>query len=185
MLPIQEVRWLGRSIIEEKDCTVYYSCDDKQNIFGTDFIISKNIRLIIDFKAIDRRMCVLKIRGKFKNYSYICARAPREEKRERKKYQFYERLDRMYKQCLSYDVKIILGNMNAKVWKEILTGIAVGTCGLHDESNNGGTHVINDAVHQRMVTGGTLFPHINIHKGTWQGPYDRTINQIDHIMIDQ
>ena len=90
LLPIQEVRWLGRSIIEEKDCTVYYSCYDKQNIFGTGFIISKSIRLIIDFKPIDRRMRVLKIRGKFKNYSYICSHAPREKKHERKKYQFYE-----------------------------------------------------------------------------------------------
>jgi hypothetical protein len=106
LLPIQEVRWLGRSIIEETDCTVYYSCDDKQNIFGTGFIISKSIRLITDFKPIDRRMCVLRIRGKFKNYSYICAHAAKEEKSERKTYQFYERLDRMYKQYLSYDIKI-------------------------------------------------------------------------------
>jgi hypothetical protein len=48
------------------------------NIYGT------SIRLIIDFKPIDSRMCVLKIRGKFKNYSYICAHAPTEEKSERK-----------------------------------------------------------------------------------------------------
>jgi len=75
--------------------------------------------------------------------------------------------------------------MNAKVGKDILTGIAIGTCGLHDESNDDATCLINDAVHQRMVIGGTLFPHRNIHKGTWQGPDDRTINQIDHIMIDQ
>jgi len=75
--------------------------------------------------------------------------------------------------------------MNDKVGKEILTGIAAGTCGLHDESNDSGTHLISDAVHQRMVTGGTLFPHRNIHKGTWQGPGDRTINQTDHIMTDQ
>jgi len=30
LLAVQEVRWLGRSIIK-KDCTIYYSCDD--NIF--------------------------------------------------------------------------------------------------------------------------------------------------------
>ena len=185
MLAIQEVRWLGRSIIEKKDCTVYYSCDNKQHIFGTGFIVSKSIRLIIEFKPINRRMCVLRIRGKFENYSYICAHAPTEEKSERKKYQFYGRLDRMYKQCPSYNIKIILGNMNAKVGKEIWTGIAVGTCGLHDESNDDGTRLINDAVHQRMFIGGTLFPHRNIHKGTWQGPDDRTIKQTDHIMIDQ
>jgi len=31
LLAIQEVSWLGRSIIEKKECTEYYSCDD--NIF--------------------------------------------------------------------------------------------------------------------------------------------------------
>jgi CYTH domain-containing protein len=30
LLVIQKVRWLGRSITENKNCTVYYSCD---NIF--------------------------------------------------------------------------------------------------------------------------------------------------------
>jgi len=84
LLPIQEVRWLGRSLIEEKDCTVYYSCDDKQNIFGTGFIISKSIRFIIDFKSIDRRMCVFRIRRKFKNYSYIYAHVAKVEKSERR-----------------------------------------------------------------------------------------------------
>lgn len=85
---------------------------------------------------------MLRIRGKFKNYSYNCAHAPTEEKSGRKKYQFYERLGRMHKQCPSYDIKIKLGNMNAKVGKEFWTKIAVVTCGLHDESNNDGTCLI-------------------------------------------
>jgi hypothetical protein len=91
-------------------------------------------------------MCVLRIRGKFKNYSFICAHAPTEKKSEREKDQFYDRLERTYKQCPSYDIKIILGDMNAKVGKEIWTGTAAGTSGLHDESNNG-TCLIHYAVH--------------------------------------
>jgi len=43
LLAVQEVRWLGRSIIE-KDCRIYYSCDDEENIFGAGFIASKIIR---------------------------------------------------------------------------------------------------------------------------------------------
>jgi hypothetical protein len=31
-----------------------------------------------------------------------------------------------------------------------------------------------------MVTGGTLFPHTNIHKGIWLGPDDRIM---DHIVM--
>ena len=35
-----------------------------------------------------------------------------------------------------------------------------------------------------MVTGG-IFTHRNIRKGTWLGPDDRTVNQIDLVMLDQ
>jgi hypothetical protein len=54
----------------------------------------------------------------------------------------------MQKQCPSYNIKIILGEMNAKVGKEIWTGTAVGTCGLHDNSNDNRTCPLKYAVHQ-------------------------------------
>ena len=82
-----------------------------------------------------------------------------EEKSERENDQFYERLEGMYKPCPSYDTKIILDDMNAKMGKEILTGIAVSTCSLHDEPNDNRTHLINYADCQHMVTGETLFPY--------------------------
>ena len=85
MLAVQEVRWQGRSVTE-RDCRIYYSCDDDENIFGAGFIVSKQIRSrVIIFKPIDMRMWVLRIRGEFKNYSFICALVPTEEKRERQK----------------------------------------------------------------------------------------------------
>jgi hypothetical protein len=40
LLAVQEVRWLGRSIIE-KDCKIYNSCDNEENVFGAGFIVSK------------------------------------------------------------------------------------------------------------------------------------------------
>jgi hypothetical protein len=36
-----------------------------------------------------------------------------------------------------------------------------------------------------MFIGGTLFPHRNLHTGTWLGPDDKSVNQIDHVIIDQ
>jgi hypothetical protein len=33
LLAVQEVRWLGRSIIERMYCIIYYSCDYKQHFF--------------------------------------------------------------------------------------------------------------------------------------------------------
>jgi hypothetical protein len=53
-----------------------------------------------------------------------------------------------------YNIKIILGEMNAKVGKEIWTRTVVGACGLHDDSNDNRTRPINYAVHHCMFIGG-------------------------------
>ena len=42
------------------------------------------------FKHIDMRLWMLRIRGEFKNYSFICAHVPMDEKSERQKDRLYE-----------------------------------------------------------------------------------------------
>jgi hypothetical protein len=75
-----------------------------------------------------------------------------EEQSEREKDQFYERLDRTYQQCPSHDIIIISGDMNAKVGKNFWTGIGIGTCRLHDERNDNGTHIIYEGCSKRGRT---------------------------------
>jgi hypothetical protein len=67
---IKEMRWIGEGVIEKKNHIVFYSCQKRDHIFGTGFIINKRIKhLIMDFKAKSSRMCQLRIKGKFFNYS--------------------------------------------------------------------------------------------------------------------
>jgi len=62
LFAVQEIRWLGRCIIE-KNCRIYYNCDE-ENIFGAGFIVSKHIRSKVNiFKPIDKRLWVLRIRS--------------------------------------------------------------------------------------------------------------------------
>jgi len=54
----------------------YYrqGCDEEENICGAGFIVSKHIRSrVINFKSVEMRLWVLRIRGEFKNYILICA----------------------------------------------------------------------------------------------------------------
>jgi exonuclease III len=116
ILAIQEMRWIGQNILERKDCTVYYSCHDKTHHFGTGFIVSKKIRdMVMDFQPISMRICKLRLRGKFCNYSIVCAHAPTEEKSYHEKDIFYELLERAQDSCPVRDVKIVIGDFNAKI----------------------------------------------------------------------
>jgi len=65
---IQEIRWTGEGIIDNKNHTIFYSCDRKHHMFGTDFIVNKRIKhLLTDFKVKTPRICKIHVRGLFFN----------------------------------------------------------------------------------------------------------------------
>ena len=72
----------------------------------------------MDFKAISKRICTLRLKGKFHNYTIINVHAPMEIFTEEEKESFYDLLQKTYEECTSYDVKIVIGDMNAQVGKE-------------------------------------------------------------------
>jgi hypothetical protein len=57
--------------------------------------------------------------------------------------------------------------------------------GIHNESNDSGTHLINFAVNQHVGVGGPLFSHETIYKGTQKSAGGTTINQTLHVCTDQ
>ena len=81
-------------------------------MYGTGFIVNRQIRSrVSDFKPVDKRLCVLRIKGRFQNYSFICAHASKEDKSDIDKEQFYGKLERIHIMIL----KLIMGDMNTKV----------------------------------------------------------------------
>lgn len=91
----------------------------------------------------------------------------------------------MYQQILSYDIKIVVGDTNAKVGKEIVHKPTMGIESLHEESNDNGFRLINLAVANDMIIASTYFPRKNIHKYTQISPNHRPKNQIVHFLIDK
>jgi hypothetical protein len=88
-------------------------------LYLSGFIVSKKIKhLILDFQAKSHRIRRLRIKGKFLNYSLICAHSPTEDKSDEEKDSLYDELDERYGECPQRECKIIIGDMNAKVGKE-------------------------------------------------------------------
>ncbi|KAJ8365382.1 hypothetical protein SKAU_G00142130 [Synaphobranchus kaupii] len=52
------------------------------------------------------------------------------------------------------------------------------------QMNNNDERLATFCVTNKLVIGGSLFPHKDIHKLTWCSPNARDKNQIDHLMIN-
>ena len=183
---IQESRWPGADLLTSREYSFYYSGkEDGPREFGTGFVVLGKARdAVIGFNPVDERLCSLRIRGKFFNYTLINAHAPTEELEEDMKEEFYEKLQAIYDQAPDRDIKICLGDFNAKVGREVTYRPAIGTHSLHENSNDNGCRLIDFAVSNNMVVSSTYFPHKNIHKATDGDPDGITKNQIDHVLID-
>ena len=80
---------------------------------------------------------------------------------------------------------MVIGYTNDRV-REDNTGRerAMGTQGLGCANNNG-ERLSDLCVESRLVIGGALFMHRDIHKTAWRPPDQRTVSQIDHVIINQ
>jgi hypothetical protein len=82
-------------------------------------------------------------------------------------------------------MKILLGDFNAKVGREIIFKPTIGNESLYEISNDNGVIIVNIATSKNSVVKSTMFPHRRIHKYTWASPEGNTHNQTDHILIDR
>ncbi|XP_061720037.1 craniofacial development protein 2-like [Cydia pomonella] len=184
---LQEVRWLGTGECSVDNEVVLFYCgpDNGQHRKGVGFMVSKKVMgNVIRFDAISDRLCVLRVKSKLFNISILNAYAPTELAEDIAKDEFYEQLEMVYEQIPSFDVKIVLGDFNAKVGREDIFIPTIGRHSKHDISNDNGLRLISFAASKAMVIKSTMYPHKDIFKGTWKSPDGVTINQIDHVLID-
>ncbi|XP_045502209.1 craniofacial development protein 2-like [Colias croceus] len=160
--------------------------DTGHHTHGTGFIVAKDfLHNVLRYDAVSDRISVLRIRGQFANISLVNVYAPTELAVDETKDQFYEQLELIYDQLPSYDIKIVLGDFNAKIGREDIYVPTIGTHSKHTHSNDNGLRLISFASAKAMVVKSTMFPHKDIYKGTWRSPDGYTINQIDHVAIDE
>ena len=113
----------------------------------------------------------------------INVREPTNKKMEEVKEEFYNLLEQNINQITNSDIKIILGNFNAKVGKEDIHKPTIGSESLHNETNNNGIKMIQFTISKGFNVRSTTFPHKDIHKETWYSADSRTVNQVDHVLI--
>ncbi|WP_333765083.1 endonuclease/exonuclease/phosphatase family protein, partial [Streptomyces sp. IBSBF 2390] len=201
---IQEMRWEGHGLKRDKkeQLDLYYSCGDKTGLFGCGFAVRGGTReKVLDFKPVNDRICTIRIKGNFNNYSLICVYAPTDvEKDPDIKDAFYDQLDRVYESCPSYDTKLVLGDLNAQIGSEKVFEGTIGRFSLKakktretrrfvkaedNQTTDNGIRFISFAASKNMVISSTFFRHKQIHKATYIAPDGVTMAQLDHVAIDR
>lgn len=184
IVALQETKQKNNEIMVIDEYTFLNSGSDSR-ILGTGFIISKEIKAaVVEFKAVSDRICILRFKSKYQKISLINVHAPIEDAEDEKKEEFYEMLQREYDSLKRYDLKIVLGDFNAKVGREEIFKPTIGNFSKHTRSNKNGKLMIDFARTNNMKIKSTYFERKEIYKGTWRSPDGRTTNQIDHVLAE-
>jgi len=163
----------------------FHSSKSRHHVLGTAFLVARKYEhLVLNFRMVNERLCVLRIKGRFKNYSLVNVHAPHNESSEEDKDEYYELLANIYDELPAHDIKIVLGDFNAKVGKEEVFRPTIGRYSLHDETNENGQRMIYFAAERNLVVKSSFHQHKSRHLATWKHPNDNlSPNQIDHLLI--
>jgi endonuclease/exonuclease/phosphatase family metal-dependent hydrolase len=149
------------------------------------FIHKRIVSTVRRLEFINDRMLYIILRGRWCNNIVLNVHAPCENKRDDVNDSFYEELGCVFNQFPRYDMKILLGDFNAKVGWENIFKLTIRNGSLHEVSNDNGVRVVNFATSKNLVVKIAMCPHPKIHKFTWTSPEGNTHNQIDQVLIDR
>jgi len=180
----KEIRWTGKGQMKVNDYIIYYKGTDNIHHIGTGFVVHKNYESCVrEFNPISERIYTKLLKTKPKEICLINIHAPTENSDKVDKDVFYDEITRIYDRLHRNLIKIVLGDTNAKVGKELMFVPTIRLESVHEESNDNGQRLIAFATSRSLLVSSTTFPQKNIHKHTWKSPDERTMNQIDHVLI--
>ncbi|XP_071161040.1 craniofacial development protein 2-like [Mytilus edulis] len=114
----------------------------------------------------------------------MCCYAQTNNAKDDTKDDFNEQLQTAISKVPQHDMLVIMGDLNANVGSDNTDSENVmgrHGCGV---KNKNGERAIDLCLCNKLVIGWAIFPHKNIHKLTWKSPDGISVNQIDHILVN-
>ena len=146
-------------------------------------------KALLSYECISDRLMTARFNCRHTKFTIIVCYAPTNSETRvddvADKDAFYNQLDDLASNIPKHDVQIIIGDRNAQLGSDIDTWHPA--LGKHAEGylNDNGIRLLSFCQAHNLVVGSSLFPHKRIHKLTWNSPDGRTINQIDHTVVNR
>ena len=190
ILGVSEMRWnsCGKMMTATGETVLYSGMDEgERHERGVGLILSKDAtQSLLEWEPVSERIIRARFNSRWRQATVIQCYAPTNEAPEETKDDFYEALQALLEQVPGRDVKIVMGDMNAKVGTDN-TGReeVMGRHGVRAEINDNGERWADFCQTNELVIGGTLFPHKDCYKRTWVSPGGGTENQLDHVAFSK
>ena len=137
----------------------------------------------MEWTPVSDRIITARFKTFARNITIVQVYAPTNNATSEEKESFYDQLSTTLDKIRKGDIKIVMGDLNAKVGSDNTNFEHVMERHGLGEMNENGELFADLSNNHDLVIGGTIFPHERIHKETWCSPDGVTINQIDHIAI--
>ncbi|KAK2703060.1 hypothetical protein QYM36_018403 [Artemia franciscana] len=160
ILALSEIRWkaVGQETLDH-GYVLLYSRGDNHHQAGVGLMMSPAAyRTMLKWTPINERILFARFAITHTKLSVIVCYAPSNEADDDVKDSFYETLQAVTKDIPNMMFYVLLINEN-------------------------GALLVDFALSNDLVVGGTLFEYKNVHKYTWTSPDGSTRNQIDHFLI--
>jgi hypothetical protein len=120
------------------------------------FVVDMDMKsYVLDFKAVDERISILRIKTKFNNLSFINVHAPTEERMIQKRKPFDRKWKKHIALCLFNDTKLLLGGVNAKIGREEVYRGLIRRYSLRVNTNYNGERLVDFAAAKNVVVSST------------------------------
>ena len=162
ILGVCEVRWTQSGKLASEGTTFMYSGGIEHKHRVGIFLEEETAKCVSEFWCISERVMVVRLKGRSFDICLIQCFAPTNDNTDDEVDKFYDQLDRAITQCRSQDIRIVMGDLNAKVGGE-RDGRAVGPFGL-GQRNERGSRLVEWCTVNRFVIMNTWFEH---HMKNW------------------
>ncbi|XP_065583817.1 craniofacial development protein 2-like [Artemia franciscana] len=142
-------------------------------------------RALTKWTPINEKIIVARLTGRQAKLTVLACYEPTNEADDTTKDNFYNTLQAVAKDIPSHDLVCFVGDFDAKVGSDkSYCPEVLGSQGL-GEINENGILLVDFALTNDLIIGGTQSQHKTIRKYSWNSPDGRTHNQIDHILINK
>ena len=189
ILGVSESHWIqfGQKRLSTGEEILFSGRDQGPHREGVALILSKSAQKTLrGWEAHGSRIIMASFTSSNKriNINIVQIYAPTNDASDESKDEFYDQLQVVVSKLPTKDVNIVMGDANAKLGSDN-TGYeeVMGKHGIGEEMTDNGERFATMCSFNKMVIGGTIFPHRRIHKATWVSPDGNSENQIDHFCI--